>query len=245
MLESVSIITAFGFGLLSFISPCVLPIVPGYISFISGVSFDELQNTNDRRALRKKVIVNCTAFIAGFSIVFIALGASATAVGQFLHDQINLISKIAGGVIIIFGLHMTGIYRIPFLNYEKRFNTTSKPIGLIGAGLVGMAFAFGWTPCIGPMLAAILAIASQQDTVWKGITLLGFYSLGLGVPFLLTGLSITAFYNAFNKMKRHLHKIEIAGGILLVAVGLLIMTNYLTILSGYLSKWLPFLNELG
>lgn len=240
-----SIVTAFAFGLLSFISPCVLPIVPGYISFISGVSFDEMQNTNARRTLRRKIVANCSAFIVGFSIVFIGLGASATAVGQFLHDQLALISKIAGAIIILFGFHMIGIFKIPFLNYEKRFNTNAKPIGLFGASLVGMAFAFGWTPCIGPILAVILAIASQQDTVWKGITLLGFYSLGLGVPFLLTGLSMTLFYNVFNKLKKHLHKIEIAGGVLLVAVGLLIMTNYLTILSGYLSRWFPFLNELG
>jgi len=244
-LESVSIVTAFAFGLLSFISPCVLPIVPGYISFISGVSFDEMQNTDNRRTVRKKILANCTAFIIGFSVVFIALGASATAVGQFLHDQINIISKVAGVIIIVFGLHMTGIFKIPFLNYEKRFSSNAKPIGLLGAFMVGMAFAFGWTPCIGPILAAILAIASQQDTVWKGITLLGFYSLGLGIPFLLTGLSITLFYNVFNKLKRHLHKVEIVGGILLVAVGILIMTNYLTILSGYLSRWFPFLNELG
>jgi cytochrome c-type biogenesis protein len=222
-----------------------LPIVPGYLSFISGLSFDEMQNADNRRAVRKKITVNCIAFIIGFSIIFISLGASATAVGQFLHDQINLISKIAGVIIITFGLHMIGVFKIPFLNYEKRFTTNAKPIGLIGAGVVGMAFAFGWTPCIGPILAGILAIASQQDTVWKGIVLLACYSLGLGIPFLLAGLSITLFYNVFNKLKRHLHKIEIVGGILLVIVGVLIMTNYLTVLSGYLSKWLPFLNELG
>jgi cytochrome c-type biogenesis protein len=184
-------------------------------------------------------------FILGFSVVFIALGASATAVGHFLHEQLNLISKIAGIVIIIFGLHMIGIFKIPFLNYEKRFNTNAKPMGLLGAFLVGMAFAFGWTPCIGPILAAILAIASQQDSVMKGTMLLGVYSLGLGVPFLVAGLSITLFYNVFDKVKRHLHTLEIVGGVLLVIVGSLIMTNYLTVLSGYLSKWLPFLNDLG
>ena len=243
-MESVNILTAFAFGLLSFISPCVLPIVPGYISFISGVSFDEMQNADNRSAVRKRIAMNCLFFILGFSLVFIGLGASATVVGQFLHDQINVISKIAGVIIIIFGLHMIGIFKIPFLNYEKRFNT-SKPIGLFGAFVVGLAFAFGWTPCIGPQLAAILTIASQQATVWKGITLLSIYSLGLGVPFLAAGLSLTLFYNAFNKLKRHLHKVEVVGGVLLVLVGVLIMTNYLTILSGYLSKWLPFLNELG
>lgn len=244
-MEIPGIFTAFIFGLLSFISPCVLPIVPGYISFISGVSFDEMQNAENRRAVRNKITANSIAFIIGFSLVFIGLGASATAVGQFLHDEISLISKIAGAIIIVFGLHMIGVFKIPFLNYEKRFATNTKPMGLLGAGVVGMAFAFGWTPCIGPILAGILTIASQQDTVWKGIILLASYSLGLGIPFFLAGLSISLFYNVFNKLKKHLHKIEIAGGTLLVVVGILIMTNYLTIVSGYLSKWFPFLNELG
>ena len=239
------IFTAFVFGLLSFISPCVLPIVPGYLSFISGVSFDEMQASASRGDIRRKIAINCLAFTIGFSIVFIGLGASATAVGQFLHDRLSLISKIAGVIIIIFGLHMIGVFKIPFLNYEKRFATNAKPMGLVGAGLVGMAFAFGWTPCIGPILAGILAIASEQDTVWKGIVLLASYSLGLAIPFFLAGISITFFYGVFNKLKRHLHKIEIVGGSLLVIVGILIMTNYLTILSGYLARWFPFLNELG
>ena len=244
-MEIPGIFTAFVFGLLSFISPCVLPIVPGYLSFISGVSFEEMQNSANRSQVRKRITANSLLFIAGFSLVFIGLGASATVVGQFLHEQLNVISKIAGIVIIIFGLHMIGVFKIPFLNYEKRIHTQSKPLGLLGAFLVGLAFAFGWTPCIGPILAAILAIASQQDTVGKGILLLSSYSLGLGIPFFVTGLSVTAFYNVFNKVKRHLHKVEVVGGVLLVAVGALIMTNYLTILSGYLSKWFPFLNELG
>ena len=244
-MENVGILTAFLFGLLSFISPCVLPIVPGYLSFISGVSFEEMNNVNDRSRVRNRIMINSLFFIAGFSVVFISLGASATFIGQFLHKQISLISKIAGVVIIVFGLHMIGIFKIPFLNYEKRFHSEGKKLGLLGAFIVGLAFAFGWTPCIGPILAAILAIASQQDSVGKGIILLFSYSLGLGIPFLITGLSISVFYNVFNKFKRHLHTVEVAGGIMLVAVGTLIMTNSLTILSGYLSRWFPFLNELG
>lgn len=244
-MENVGIITAFAFGLLSFISPCVLPIVPGYLSFISGVSFEEMQNTESRSRVRRKILANSAMFIAGFSLVFIGLGASATVIGQFLHEQITIISKIAGIVIIVFGLHMIGLFKIGFLNYEKRFHTGGKSLGLLGAFLVGLAFAFGWTPCIGPILAAILAIASQQDSVGKGVVLLTAYSLGLGIPFLLTGLSMTAFFNVFNRFKRHLHTVEVVGGALLVAVGILIMTNSLTILSGYLSRWLPFLNDLG
>jgi cytochrome c-type biogenesis protein len=243
--ENVNLLTAFAFGILSFVSPCVLPIVPGYLSFISGVSFDEMQSSSNRAKIRNRILANSIFFILGFSIVFIALGASATFIGKFLHEQINIISKIAGAIIVIFGFHMIGIYKIPFLNYEKRFQTDAKPLGYFGALIVGLAFAFGWTPCIGPILAAILAIASQQETIGQGIVLLTTYSLGLGIPFLLTSLSLTAFYNVFNKLKKHLHKLEIIGGILLVIVGILIMTNYLTIISGYFSRWLPFLNELG
>ena len=243
--ENVGIITAFAFGLLSFISPCVLPIVPGYLSFISGVSFDEMQNTENRARVRNKILANSALFIAGFSLVFIALGASATFIGQFLHEKIAVISKIAGIVIIVFGMHMIGVYRIGFLNYEKRFHAQGKQLGLVGAFLVGLAFAFGWTPCIGPILATILTIASQQDTVGKGVVLLTSYSLGLGIPFVLTGMSLTVFFNVFNKFKRYLRAVEVVGGVMLVAVGILIMTNYLSILSGYLSKWFPFLNDLG
>lgn len=244
-MDNVGILTAFAFGVLSFISPCVLPIVPGYLSFISGVSFDEMQSSENRSRVRKRILLNALIFIAGFSLVFVALGASATAIGRFLHEQIDIISKIAGAVIIVFGLHMVGVFKIPFLNYEKRFHIEGKRLGLFGAFVVGLAFAFGWTPCIGPILAAILAIASQQETVGQGVLLLAAYSLGLGIPFLLAGLSVTMFFNVFNKFKRHLHTVEIVGGILLIGVGILIMTNYLTILSGYLVKWFPFLNELG
>ncbi len=233
------------FGLLSFISPCVLPIVPGYLSFISGVSFEEMQNEEQRSTVRKRIASNAFFFILGFSIVFIALGASATAVGRFLHEQISIIEKVAGVIVIIFGLHMTGIFRIPFLNYEKRFQASGRKLGFLGSFVVGLAFAFGWTPCIGPILAAILTIASQQDTVTKGVILLAAYSLGLGIPFFLAGLSVTAFYSVFNKFKKHLHTVEVVGGVLLIAVGVLIATNTLTIISGYLARWFPILNELG
>jgi cytochrome c-type biogenesis protein len=244
-MESVGLITAFVFGLLSFVSPCVLPIVPGYLSYISGVSFDEMKDETNRGSVRKRILLNSLFFVGGFSLVFILLGASATFMGQFLKDNLNLIGKIAGVIIVIFGLHMIGVFKIPFLNYEKRFHSGGKTLGLFGAFVVGLAFAFGWTPCIGPILAAILTIASQKETVGEGILLLTAYSAGLGVPFILTGLSLTVFFSFFNKLKKHLHKVEIVGGLLLVAVGLLIMTNYLSVLSGYLSQWFPFLQDLG
>ena len=244
-MEQVNFLTAFLFGLLSFVSPCVLPIVPGYLSFISGLSFDEMMNERSAKEVRKKLLLNSLMFVFGFSTVFIVLGASASVVGKFLQSNLDIISKIAGGIIIVFGLHMIGIFKIKFLQYEKRFQSNAKPLGLLGTFLVGLAFAFGWTPCIGPILASILAIAAQQDSVGKGILLLTFYSAGLGIPFLLTGLSISAFYKVFNKFKHHLHKVEIVGGVMLVIFGVLIMTNSLTIISALLSEWFPFLNELG
>jgi cytochrome c-type biogenesis protein len=243
--ENVGIMAAFTAGFISFISPCVLPIVPGYLSFISGVSFEEMQTAANKSAIRKRILLNVLFFIIGFSIVFISLGASATFIGRFLQEQMNIISKIAGVVIIIFGIHMVGIYKIPFLNYEKRFHTAGKSMGLVSAMIIGFAFAFGWTPCIGPFLATILLYASKQETIGQGIILLSAYSLGLGIPFFLAGLSVSLFIDIFNKFKRHLHKVEVVGGILLILFGVLIMTNYLTVLSGYFATWFPFLNELG
>jgi len=242
-LENVNILTAFVFGIISFISPCVLPIVPGYLSFISGYSFDEMLNSS-RPELFKRVTLNSILFIIGFSIIFIALGASATFVGQFLLQKLNIFSKIAGAIIIIFGLHMVGIFKISFLNYEKKFHSDKK-IGPLGSLVAGLAFAFGWTPCIGPVLAAILTIAAQQDTVGKGIMLLSVYSLGLGIPFLITSLSINAFLSFFGKFKKYIRWVEVGGGALLIIVGFLIMTNNLTVLSSYFAKWFPFLNQLS
>ncbi|MCL4510711.1 MAG: cytochrome c biogenesis protein CcdA [Bacteroidetes bacterium] len=242
-MENVNILTAFIFGIISFISPCVLPIVPGYLSFISGYSFDEMVNSS-RSELFKKVTINSILFIIGFSLIFVTLGASATAVGRFLVEKMDFFSKIAGAIIMIFGLHMTGIFKIKFLNYEKKFHSDKK-IGPLGSFVAGLAFAFGWTPCIGPVLAAILAIAAQQDTIGKGIVLLSAYSLGLGIPFLITSLSINAFLAFFKKFSRYIRWVEIGGGVLLILVGFLIMTNNLTVLSSYFAKWFPFLNELS
>ncbi|HLX13406.1 MAG TPA: cytochrome c biogenesis protein CcdA [Bacteroidota bacterium] len=243
--ENIGLLTAFLFGLLSFVSPCVLPIVPGYLSFISGVTFDEMNDTANAKSIRNRILLNSVFFILGFSAVFIALGASASAVGQFLHERLNIISKIAGVLIVVLGIHMTGLFKIPFLNYEKRLHSSAKRLGIFGSFLVGLAFAFGWTPCIGPILAGILTIAAGEGTVGKGILLLTFYSAGLGIPFFLTGMSVSAFYKVFDRFKRHLHKFEIASGALLICIGILIFTNYLTILSGYLSRWFPFLSNLG
>ncbi len=244
-MQNVGILTAFVFGLLSFVSPCVLPIVPGYISFISGVSLDEMQNAEHKKSALRSIIVNSLFFICGFTLVFVLLGASATTIGKAFNEYYSTISKVAGVLIIVFGLHMMGLFKLNFLNYEKRFHVQQKKLGKFGSFLVGTAFAFGWTPCIGPVLAAILVVAAQQDTVYKGIVLLASYSLGLGIPFFLTGLSINAFFNVFNRVKKYFHAIEIAGGAMLVVLGVLMIANYLTIISSYFSRWLPFLNELS
>ncbi len=238
----ITIFAAFFAGIISFISPCVLPLVPAYLSFISGASVDELKGTGQRSRILKKVSLNSIAFILGFTVVFTLLGASASVVGQFLLDKLAILSKIAGVIIVIFGLHMIGLFRIGFLNYEKRFHNQSKPVSMFGSFLIGLAFAFGWTPCIGPILAAILAVASQQETIWQGIMLLAVYSLGLGIPFFIAGISLNTFLSLFDKLKKHFRVIEIVSGCFLILVGILIFSNYLSIISNVITKWFPALN---
>jgi cytochrome c-type biogenesis protein len=242
--ENVSLFAAFIAGVLSFISPCVLPLIPGYLSYISGVSLDEMRGGPSAAAIavspnRGRVVVASLFFCLGFSLVFVSLGASATFLGQYLMERLSLLGKIAGVVIIIFGLHTMGVLRIGWLYQEKRFQTSTKPVGLLGAMLVGIAFAFGWTPCIGPILAGILAIAATENTVADGIRLLSIYSAGLAVPFLLTALAINSFFSAFAKIRRHYHAIEVTSGLLLVIVGVLMFTNRFTVIAQYLTPYLP------
>jgi cytochrome c-type biogenesis protein len=232
-------IAAFVAGLLSFLSPCVLPLVPGYVSLISGATVEDLQSS-DRRLLRT-VMLHSVTFVLGFSVVFIALGAVATSVGQFANQYHALLTKIAGGVVIIFGLHLTGLMKIKALYADKRLHNVKGSSSVAGSFLVGFAFAFGWTPCIGPILAAILVLAETQDTVLKGILLLAIYSLGLAVPFLLTSLGVDRFLAFYGRFRRHLHTVEVISGVLLIAVGVLIFLNNLRLLSGYLS----FLNRFA
>jgi cytochrome c-type biogenesis protein len=250
MQENVSLLAAFGAGLLSFISPCVLPLIPGYLSYISGLSLDEMRGTPmvaggaavavARPAnARRQVVLSSLAFIVGFSVVFIALGAAASALGQFLAQRQALFNRIAGAVIIIFGLHTMGLLRIEWLYQEKRVHTSRKPAGFFGAAVVGVAFAFGWTPCIGPILAGILALAGSQETVGQGVRLLAVYSMGLGVPFLATALMIDRFFGAMGRIRKHYHTIEVVSGVLLVAIGVLIFTNRFTVIARWLTPYLP------
>jgi cytochrome c-type biogenesis protein len=249
MEENVTLLAAFGAGLLSFISPCVLPLIPGYLSYISGLSLDEMRGTAvvagggtvavARAAARRQVVVASLAFIVGFTLVFVALGAAASAIGQFVLQRQEIFSRIAGALIIIFGLHTMGVLRIEWLYQEKRVHTSRKPAGVVGAGLVGVAFAFGWTPCLGPILAGILAVAGSQETVGKGVQLLSVYSLGLGVPFLATALMIDRFFGAMGRIRKHYHTIEMVSGALLIIIGMLIFTNRFTVIAKWLTPYLP------
>lgn len=237
----VSLFAAFGAGVLSFISPCVLPLVPGYISFVSGVSFDQMQTADaaSRAATRRQMLITSLAFVLGFSLVFICLGASATAIGHLLRHQKTILERIAGVVIVIFGLHLAGVFRIKWLDKDTRVQTSGRPASPIGAFLVGLAFAFGWTPCIGPILGGILAIAGSKNSVGEGVLLLGVYSAGLGIPFLVTSLAIDRFFVASKRIRKYYKPIEVVSGALLVVLGVLIFTNRFTVLSNYFSKFLP------
>jgi cytochrome c-type biogenesis protein len=245
MEENVTLLAAFGAGLLSFISPCVLPLIPGYLSYVSGLSLDDLKGAGGEGTstvpsdARRRVAVASLAFILGFSLVFVSLGASASLIGQFLMSRLTILGKIAGAIIIVFGLHTMGVFRIEWLYQDKRVHTQRRPAGFVGATLVGIAFAFGWTPCIGPILAGILAIAAAQDTVGDGVRLLLAYSLGLGVPFFATALATNRFFSAFAKIRRYYHTIEVVSGVLLVIIGVLIFTNRFTIIAQWLTPYLP------
>ena len=250
MEEHVSLLAAFGAGLLSFISPCVLPLIPGYLSYISGLSLDEMRGVAVSAGggtvavaapphVRRRILISSLAFILGFTLVFVAIGATASAIGQFVNARLPMLGRIAGIVIIIFGLHTMGVLRIEWLYQEKRVQTTRRPAGLVGAFLVGIAFAFGWTPCIGPILSGIIFLAGSQDTVNQGVRLLAVYSLGLGVPFFATALAINRFFSALARIRHHYHKIELVSGGLLVVIGFLIFTNRFTILAQWLTPYLP------
>lgn len=243
--QEVTIVAAFLAGLLSFISPCVLPIIPGYLSFVSGIAVEDLRGEQMSSRNLKRVSLTVLFFILGFTAVFIILGASASAVGVFLSSQRVIFNRVAGVIIVIFAIHLLGIYRISFLNYEARFHSRSRPLGLLGAFAVGAAFAFGWSPCLGPILGAILGIAANQQTVGQGIVLLTSYSLGLAVPFFAAAVSFNSFLTFSGWIKRYFRSIEIISGLFLLIVGILIFFNQFGTLSRLLLRWFPWLNAIG
>lgn len=235
-MNAVGIFPAFLAGIVSFLSPCVLPLVPGYISLMSGMSLDELTKGGSSKDAMRKAGLGSIFFVMGFSAVFTMLGATASAVGQLLSAYMGILSKVAGIMIIAFGVHTTGLITIKLLYFEKRFKTRGIAPGYLGAFLMGIAFAFGWTPCIGPILAGILAMAASQETVSQGVVLLFVYSMGLGIPFILTGFGVSAFMRFFAKYKRFLRAGEIFAGVLLIAIGILIFTDNLTWLIRFVPK---------
>jgi cytochrome c-type biogenesis protein len=237
--QEVTLLAAFAAGILSFISPCVLPLIPGYISFISGLTLEEMQGQDAGRASRRHVLIASLAFVLGFTVIFVAAGASATAIGKFLRLYAPIINKVAGALLIVLGLHMMGVFRIRLLENEKRIHAQRKPAGPIGAFFVGIAFAFGWTPCIGPILGGILTIAASKESVGEGVQLLAMYSLGLGVPFLLTSVAINQFFAATRRIRPYYHAIELVSGALLIGVGLLIFFDQFTLIVRYLEPYLP------
>jgi cytochrome c-type biogenesis protein len=240
MPEEATLVTAFVAGILSFISPCVLPLVPGYLSFISGISLEEMRGHGGTApaSATRHVFLASLAFVAGFSLVFVALGATASTLGAFLFRRISLLEKIAGVLLIIFGLHTIGVLRIPWLYREARLETR-RPVGMLGAFLVGLAFAFGWTPCIGPILGSIMALAAEEGTLRQGVKLLAVYSLGLGLPFLAAALAIDRFLSAFARIRRHYRTIEVVAGLLMVIVGVLLFTDQFSAISRAMLPYLP------
>ncbi len=235
-LPEVSIFIAFSAGILSFVSPCVLPLVPSYITYITGVSFHELTGGESKSKLRWVTISHSLLFITGFSTVFIIMGASASYVGQLLAQYQNLVMKVGGVLIIILGIHFTGLITLPFLQMEKRLEIRKKPLGYLGSFLVGIIFAAGWTPCIGPILSTILIYASTSKNFFTGILLLSIYSMGLGVPFFLSSLAFNSFLSTFEKIKRYMRVITLVSGLFLIAIGILMLTDTFQEINQYLNS---------
>ncbi|MDD9877080.1 MAG: cytochrome c biogenesis protein CcdA [Magnetovibrio sp.] len=242
----VSFAGAFGAGLLSFLSPCVLPLVPPYLCFLGGVSLEQM--TDDGGVdpnITKRVFVAAFAFVLGFSTVFIALGATASALGQMVADYLDILSKIAGAVIIILGLHFMGLFKIGLLYREARFHADAKPAGILGAYVIGLAFAFGWTPCVGPVLAAILFVAGAEDSVGEGVRLLAVYSAGLGIPFMAAALAVKPFMGFMGRFRRHMLTIERVIGGLLVITGVMFLTGTIADVAFWLLETFPALGKTG
>ena len=227
------VLIAFSAGLLSFLSPCVLPLIPSYVTFITGLSLDDVQNA------RRTALVHGMLFVLGFTLIFMAMGAGATLLGQALLKHRDWISRIGGVVIIIFGLYLLGVLNVGFMARERRFHIADKPVGYVGTMFVGVAFGAGWTPCLGPILGSILVYTSSQADLGKGLWLLFAYSLGLAVPFLLSAVAIDRFSAFFQRMRKQMVWVSRISGVVMVGIGVLLVTNYFTILSSWLTGLTP------
>jgi cytochrome c-type biogenesis protein len=244
MSADVTIAAALFAGLLSFLSPCVLPLVPPYLVYLAGASLERFADAEPEPRVRRETVFAALLFVAGFSTVFISFGASATVIGALVQRYSSELAIAAGIVIIVMGLHFLGLTRLSVLMREKRLEM-AKPVGLWGAYVMGLAFAFGWTPCIGPILAAILAVAASKETVAKGAGLLAVYSAGLGIPFLLAAFAIEPFMAFLARFKRHLALVERAMGGLMVLTGIAFLTGFVTEASYWLLEWFPVLGKIG
>ncbi len=235
-ITNISLVAAFSAGLLSFVSPCVLPLVPSYISYITGLSIEQLTDATVRSKFKKSIIVNALLFIAGFTAVFVSFGASASFIGQALMTYQDHIRRIGGILIIVFGLYLLGVLNISFLKMEHRFQFRSRPVGYVGSFLIGVAFAAGWTPCVGPVLGTILLYASTTDSMMNGVLLLTSYSLGLGLPLFLTALGVDRFLAYFKQARLYLWAVSTVSGVLLIIVGIMIYANTLTMITSFLEQ---------
>ena len=245
MFQDVTLIGAFVAGLLSFVSPCVLPLVPPYLAYLAGVSLDELTGEGAEKADPRSVFFTSLAFVFGFSTVFVALGASASFIGQVITQHFEILGYIAGAVIILMGLHFLGVFRIGLFYREARVQVDRKPAGLAGAYVMGLAFAFGWTPCVGPILAAILFVAGSEESVSQGAVLLGAYALGMGLPFLIAGLFAGPFMRFMSRFRRHMMTVERTMGVLLICTGVAFLTGQMAAFSFWLLETFPAFALIG
>ena len=230
---TIGVLIAFSAGLLSFLSPCVLPLIPSYVTFITGLSLDDVQHA------RKAALVHGMLFVLGFSLIFLAMGAGATMLGQSLLRHRDWISRVGGVVIIVFGLYLLGVLNIGFMSRERRFHIADKPVGYFGTLFVGIAFGAGWTPCLGPILGSILVYTGSQADLGKGMWLLSAYSLGLAVPFLLSAVAIERFTTFFQRMRRQMVWVSRVSGVVMIGIGVLLVTNYFTVLAAWLTTLTP------
>lgn len=237
--QTLGLVVAFTAGLLSFLSPCVLPLIPSYATFLTGMSLDELTDADQAGRARRAVLLHGSLFVLGFSLVFVALGASATFLGAMLRFYSDWVGRIGGVLLVVFGLYLLGVLRLPGAEREWRVQLADRPVGYLGTLLVGVAFGAGWTPCIGPVLGGILTLAATSGSVGQGVGLLAVYSLGLAVPFLLATLLLGRFLAGFGRFRRYLPWVSRASGALLLLMGVLLFTGSFTVLAGMLARWTP------
>jgi cytochrome c-type biogenesis protein len=238
-MTEVNVFVAFAAGVFSFLSPCVLPLIPSYLSFVSGVSIEDMRGGQAAARVRTRVVLNSLAFILGFSLVFISLGASASFLGGLFLGYRNII-RLAGGVfVVLVGLYLVGIFKIPALERYLQFNLRDKPAGYLGSVLVGITFAVAWTPCVGPVLGAVLALAGAAAEIGRGIFLLSSYAAGLALPFFLSALAVNSFLIFSQRFRRYIHAVHVMGGLLLIVVGVLLITDYMTFLNAYVLRFTP------